>query len=1392
MNRVTRNKLSHHALSLAIGGALSLAATAALAADADRQVADGTVITVPAGSIDTTGDYAHALEAINGGTISATDTDLATHGYRAQGIFADGAGSAVTLTGGSITVDGTDSGGGLARNGAALVVDGTNINVSGNGVHGLAAFAGGQVTARNTHIESTGQGDHGVDARDAGSRLEISDSTIHTTGNNASGMFANLGGQLSADRVDVHTEGNTSYGVLIGSGTLEMRDSTIRTDGDYASGVIGKIGAQIGLRNSSITTAGNFNAGVHADGEATIKADGVEISTAGTTAVGVLASGADASIIFNGGRIQTAGVNSDGARVSNDGHLEIGRDAGGNGTLIQISGDNARGAWIDKGTARIDGATIEINGGRGTGIVGAAGVVTSHGGDAQVTNTTINTTGFWADGVDVEGDSSMTVANSSIHTTGNNAKGAVAYDGNASLVLDNVSIRTEGATARGVVASGVATNVSMTGGSITTTGASSKGAQAISGAALQLGQVSIDASGTGVQASGDSRVDMSNVTVLTHEGYAHGIEATGNGATVTGSNVRSTTEGEHAYGLRANDGGSVELDAVTVNTKGAYAHGAVADTAGSRLKTSNTNITTTGDVGMGARAFDGGIVDIADASVTTYGNGSYGLDSMTGGSVLNADNVRVETFGTSFGGTTASAVVAEWGGQVNISNADIVTHGVSSIGLLSQVGGSAGDPDTVLNAHKVQVMTSGENAFGAMACSLVVGAGDACASPIHSGTAADGARAMLNITDSSIQTTGVGSHGLYAYGPAGAALVATGSQVLTTGDGAHGTVAEFGADLQLVNSQVRAEGVGAVGADVIGSTLGMAGGSLFSVQDSAIRSAGGDITLTAAAQISAGNGVFVEQIGDDASIVRMHDDVIAAGDIVFGAGATTGATTLQLSNGSAWIGKTAGVIDDLSIASGSRWQMTGDSEVGQLRLDHGIVAFDPTTTGTFKTLTVNGDFEADNGLLLMNTALGDDNSGTDKLHVLGNTSGTAGVAVNNLGGLGAETQDGIQIIEVDGRSDARFDLSGRAVAGQYEYFLYQGGKNDPNDGDWYLRSEMSPVDPGTDPGTDPVIDPPAPVQRPEGGAYLANQAAAVGMFDLTLHERVGEPNLAERQRSGNNLGSVWVRTTSDHPHYRINDQLAGQGRQSVLQIGTDLTHWGSEDRGVLGVMAANGQSRSQVTSDLTGYSAQGRVDGRAVGVYATWIQGAKNDGGLYVDSWLQAARFKNSVQGDALAQENYRSRSTAASLEAGYAMRLTNNENSAVYLEPQVQAIWTDYRMESGNHQEVNGTVVSKGDAGGLQTRVGARLYGHATAETGNRVQPFVAVNWIRNPSHANSVWMDQTLLEGVMPRDVYEAKAGVQLQLSPRLTGWGELNTQRGAYGFSSMGAQMGVKYAW
>ncbi|KAG1319927.1 hypothetical protein G6F63_014501 [Rhizopus arrhizus] len=141
------------------------------------------------------------------------------------------------------------------------------------------------------------------------------------------------------------------------------------------------------------------------------------------------------------------------------------------------------------------------------------------------------------------------------------------------------------------------------------------------------------------------------------------------------------------------------------------------------------------------------------------------------------------------------------------------------------------------------------------------------------------------------------------------------------------------------------------------------------------------------------------------------------------------------------------------------------------------------------------------------------------------STGDASIVVNNIGGVGAPTFDGIPLIRIDGASLADYSLAGRAVGGAYEYFLFKGGLLDPNDGNWYLRSqwfdvcEEDPnapgcvVDPGPDPDPDPVdpidpIDPvdpitPPPVLRPEAGAYLANQSAAVNMFAPRLSDRVG-------------------------------------------------------------------------------------------------------------------------------------------------------------------------------------------------------------------------------------------------------------------------------------------------
>ncbi|EEZ6200758.1 autotransporter outer membrane beta-barrel domain-containing protein [Escherichia coli O8] len=62
-------------------------------------------------------------------------------------------------------------------------------------------------------------------------------------------------------------------------------------------------------------------------------------------------------------------------------------------------------------------------------------------------------------------------------------------------------------------------------------------------------------------------------------------------------------------------------------------------------------------------------------------------------------------------------------------------------------------------------------------------------------------------------------------------------------------------------------------------------------------------------------------------------------------------------------------------------------------------------------LTVNGNYTGNNGLMTFNATLGGDNSPTDKMNVKGDTQGNTRVRVDNIGGVGAQTVNGIELIE---------------------------------------------------------------------------------------------------------------------------------------------------------------------------------------------------------------------------------------------------------------------------------------------------------------------------------------------------------------------------------------------
>lgn len=551
------------------------------------------------------------------------------------------------------------------------------------------------------------------------------------------------------------------------------------------------------------------------------------------------------------------------------------------------------------------------------------------------------------------------------------------------------------------------------------------------------------------------------------------------------------------------------------------------------------------------------------------------------------------------------------------------------------------------------------------------------------------------------------------------------------------------------------------------------------------------ITVRNGSQLIGGNGNLVEvgPFDPSAALPEAYLDVQTSalnGNIVVDAGGSQAHVTL--SNGGSITGAFTNVTS-ATLGDGGRWQLSGNSDVGAMNLSTGgVLALGDGSS--FNTLTVDS-FTGNGGTVLFNTVLGADGSNTDLLHVRGDTSGTANVAVNNVGGAGAQTVNGIELIRVDGASNGQFDLAGRAVGGQYEYFLHKGGVAG-GEGNWYLRSQLptapDPCDadpslPQCRPIVDPVdpVDPviPEPVLRPEGGAYLANLLAAQGMFRLGYHDR----------HAGQNGGRGWARVDGSRTGFdAVSRQLDVHGSSQALSIGADILR--DENGSAFGVMLSSGNASSTSTNGLTGYYARGKVKGEALGVYGTW-RAAHEDpyAGFYLDGSLQRAQFRNRVEGVALTPERYDSKGWQSALEAGYALRLGGAAQGGLFLEPQLQvgySRWNDLR-----HTEANGTVVTTRDAYGLFGRVGMRLSGVTRWEGGAaQVQPYVAAHWLHQRGD-NTVLMDDEAVDARIPRSRGEFSAGASLKFANGLGAWGGLSLQR-ASGFHQTSAQVGLNYSW
>lgn len=477
--------------------------------------------------------------------------------------------------------------------------------------------------------------------------------------------------------------------------------------------------------------------------------------------------------------------------------------------------------------------------------------------------------------------------------------------------------------------------------------------------------------------------------------------------------------------------------------------------------------------------------------------------------------------------------------------------------------------------------------------------------------------------------------------------------------------------------------------------------------------------------------------------------------------------------------------------------------IGQNLSNSGVINVSaPGATTAGNTLHVAGDYAGNGGTLNLNTQLGGDNSLTDKLVVDGNTSGTTQVAVTNAGGSGAKTLNGIEVVTVGGNSAGEFTQKGRIVAGAYDYTLARGQGG--NAGNWYLTNNgETPVDPvnpvnpdngGDTPDNGGGDKPHTPTIRPEGKAYASNMQAANTLFNMTLHDRLGETHYVDALGQEHTT-SLWLRQVGGHN--RSNDgsgQNKTQANRYVAQLGGDIAQWSSDgaDRFHLGVMAGYANQHSNTRNHRNGYSADGSVNGYSTGLYGTWFQDNEEKTGAYVDTWMLYNWFDNSVSSKGASSESYKSKGLTASVETGYTWKVgERNDHESYYVQPQAQVTWMGVKAD--DHKEKNGTVVQFGGDDNVQTRLGARFFikGHnGKLDNGKdrTFEPFIEANWIHNTKDFTA-GLDGVPVKVAGTRNIGELKTGVEAKLTKNVNLWGNIAQQMGDKGYSDTQAMVGFK---
>ncbi|ESY76893.1 hypothetical protein X739_33470 [Mesorhizobium sp. LNHC220B00] len=454
--------------------------------------------------------------------------------------------------------------------------------------------------------------------------------------------------------------------------------------------------------------------------------------------------------------------------------------------------------------------------------------------------------------------------------------------------------------------------------------------------------------------------------------------------------------------------------------------------------------------------------------------------------------------------------------------------------------------------------------------------------------------------------------------------------------------------------------------------------------------AGGSFTFNQTANASyagvlSGAGTFVKD-GQGILLLASDNSAFAGGTSVTGGTLAAGAANAFSSS------------SQFSVASGATLDLAGTSQTIAGLTNAGTVGI----AGSLGSkLTVSSDYVGNGGNILIGTALGADNSQTNMLVIAGDTSGTGMLQVVNLGGGGAQTVEGIKIVDVGGVSNGSFSLKGNytfegdqaVVGGAYAYRLYQGGTSTPADGDWYLRSELD---------NSLLYQAGAPLYEAYAGVLqtfnqLGTLQQRLGNRSWTV-EAQGAEGISDEMNAEAGIG-LWGRIEGTSGSYDPESSTTGTTYNTStwrLQTGADTLLSDSAAGQLIGGVAFQ---YGTVSADVSSVFGSGSIDTTGTGISGslTWY-GAE---GFYLDGQAQVTWYDSNLDSATAGQQLVDGNNGvgyALGVEAGKRIMLDPSWS----VTPQAQLAWSSVDLDA--FTDAFGARVTPGSNDSLLGRLGLSL----------------------------------------------------------------------------------------